>query len=317
MNYYLTAVIIIILLFILMKLVLIITCVIQVYKKHKGAIGIPVEDTDLTSSEAVDYTLFEDVKENLEKEGFIKSGDYIFNSNDNAKIYLRILKNFNEGISIHIMQACKKNSTTKTIGIFTKYENGMSIVTRSLGPSSGFISKDSKIYKYIVMSANELLQKHREHIKDYAQWGKISYDKLYENDKELLFNENEDQLKVQEKNKIIKIFNEKKYYKFTLYGAIRGVLVQFYYNWFKLPLVKKSRTPFKTIEKIKQPKPTVIHYLAIIFFLLITYGFVTLFIYSNPQDRINCYVINFIGAIGLLTLHFIDKTNKKLPNNKA
>ncbi|MHC1683056.1 MAG: hypothetical protein AB6733_08925 [Clostridiaceae bacterium] len=249
MNYYLTALIIIILLFILMKLILIIACIIQVCKKHKGAIGIPVEDTDLTSSEEVDYRLFEDVKEELEKEGFIKSGDYIFNSNDNAKIYVRILKNFNEGISVRIMQGCNKNSNTKTIGIFTKYENGKSIVTGSLGPSSGFISKNSKTYKYIVMSAVELLQKHREHINANSQWGKISYDKLYEDDKELLFNENIDQYKEQEKLKIIKIFNENQYYKLTLYGAIRGTLLQLYYRRFKLPLVEKSETPFKIIKK--------------------------------------------------------------------
>lgn len=274
-----------------------------IYKKTKVPGSYNVEESEFENVKEIDYDLFEDIREALEKEGFVKSGDYI-SYNDNAKMYSRIFKNFSKGIRFQLAQAVTAKGGAVTMSLRTNYKDGKGVVTGSMMAPSGFKNAGVKIYKHIVNTPEEILDMHKKHVKECARGRKVTIDKLQLDDKEYMKNENEELFESQKKYGIMKFYKAEGCYRFTLYGAARAAIRHLFYRWFTRPEVERSETRFKMqTAAVKSEKVKLQDYLTFVFGAIFIYGFIMVLI--DRTDLRSAYSMIAIGILGFINVKII------------
>lgn len=279
-----------------------------IYKKTKIPSSYNVEEAELQNIGEIDYDLFEDIRAELENEGFVKSGDYI-SYTENAKMYSRIFKNFNESTRFQLSQAITAKGGAVTMSLRTTYEDGKSVVTGSMMAPSGFKYAGVKIYKHIVYTPEEILDMHRQHVKECARGRKAAIDKLKMDDKEYMKKENEELIETQKKYGIMRFSKVQGCFRFTLYGAARSATKHLFYRWFTRPEVERSETRFKMqTVSVKSEKVRLQDYLTFVFAAIFIYGLILLII--DRIDLRSAFSMITIGILGFVNVKIIRDESK-------
>lgn len=221
---------------ILRYLTIIVMSIKAVLSKEKINANMCIEDVDFALVKEINHVFYEEITEKMAIEGFVKSGDYVYIGNYN--IYTRILKNFSENLILKIDQS----QTTIIVQFQTIYHDGFQVVTTNYLQPFIFKHKNVINYRHIVMKPEELLYKHREHIKKFSIHMNIDEYRFNLNDKEASLIEHRDEMKMQESFGILKLDDSKEYYKYTLLGATRSVLILLFHRLFNGNALTKSES---------------------------------------------------------------------------
>ena len=281
-----------------------------IYKVCRTQEKHEVESADLSAIAEVDWELFHDISERMGKKGFEVAGDYI-SSVDSGKMYIRLLKNYSEGIRLEAAQVMHGNYKGHLMMLETAFQEGDSVVSRTMIPPSGYKYVQEKVFNHLIMTPEELLERHFEDVKKYANGRKRSIDRLKADDKERILSDTLNLYKRQEKCGIMWFSKAEGGYRYTFYGAVRAAMQQMRYLWFQENAVQRSETKFKLMSKDGvKAKLGPIHYIIFVLNLLCFYG--GIMVLFSKEELLSNIIIMLIGSTGIIAGKiFKDKSSAK------
>ncbi len=213
-----------------------------------------VEKIDLSAAGLPEYGKMELMTDALKAEGLVPCGDFLIRSSPNVRAYARFFAGDRGAVTGHLTLMGTAGTRQMVAEMSTTFADGTEIDTRNNTQPSSFKYRRKLLFQYPQCHPTDLLRHHREHVAELGS-GR-AFRESHTIDAEFIADNSGEELAEQVAPGILKRVAGGRYYRFTLYGAVRATFRLWLYMLVKYnPDTRATRAKLKTYRRMSEFRP--------------------------------------------------------------